>query len=132
MNTKTTPQELLHTIKLASAKQEQRILRNMSSEEWEELLSYLRQINKPSPDRRIKRKPINSHVVGRKWSLSDNDYNETLDAINVRRLNDILSQIRKGEIDYIYFLNDIITLLRYEPSMQVELTDGIFTVWLDK
>jgi hypothetical protein len=127
-----SPQELLHIIKLASAKQEQYILKNLFSDEWQLLLSYLKSINKPSPDDKIKRKPINSHVVGRKWSLSDNNYNETIDAITVRRLNDILKQIRSGEVDYVYYINDVITLLRYEPDMDVTLKDGIFRVWKEK
>jgi len=47
-------------------------------------------------------------------------------------INDILSVIREGEVDYCYYIYQIIELLKYEPNLKASWLSEFrcFKVWL--
>ena len=48
-------------------------------------------------------------------------------------INDVLSNIRAGQIDYIYFIYQIMDLLKFHYNdLRTKYCDGYWEVWLDK
>lgn len=48
-------------------------------------------------------------------------------------INDVLSNIRAGQVDYIYFLYQITDLLKFHYNdLRTKYCDGYWEVWLDK
>ncbi len=48
-------------------------------------------------------------------------------------INDILNNIRKGQVDYCYYIYQILDLLKFHPNdLKTKYCDGYWKVWLDK
>lgn len=48
-------------------------------------------------------------------------------------INDVLSNIRAGQVDYIYFIYQIMDLLKFHYNdLRTKYCDGYWEVWLDK
>lgn len=125
-----SPQELYKQIK--HAKRESTILKQLSSEQWQSLLSYLKEKNIPSVDKKIPRLKVNKYVIGSYIVLSNNDNVETIDNTDRCIINDTLDEMRKGRMGYVYYIRYIEILLKYEPDMNVNIDDGVFWCWLRK
>lgn len=57
---------------------------------------------------------------------------EPLDAYYVQMINDTLKQIRHGRTAYLFRLVQVRDVLRFEPSAQFAVIDGIISVNLDR
>lgn len=125
-----TPKELYTIIK--HAKRESSILKQLSLEQWQLLLSHLKEKNIPAKDKKIPRLKANKYVVGSYIVLSNNDNVETIYDNDRSIVNDTLDEIRKGRIGYVYYLKHIEIMLKYEPDMNVNIEDGVYCCWLDR
>lgn len=125
-----SPQELYKQIK--HAKRESIILKQLSSEQWQSLLSYLKEKNIPSVDKKIPRLKVNKYVVGSYIVFSNNDNVETIYDNDRSIVNDTLDEIRRRRLAYVYYLKHVEILLKYEPDMNVNIDDGVFCCWLGK
>lgn len=84
-----------------------------SAEFMEYILDELRKNITPSSDKKLKR-----HIVHD--GKSYNDKVTTLDEYYVLLVNSVLSEIRKGGVDYAYSLEQIRDILRFEPNISVK------------
>jgi hypothetical protein len=126
-----TPKDYLHKLLLSKGGKSE--LKKLSNDEWQIIFSYMKSINVPTTEKKLKRHNAKPIVVMRRWSLSDNDGNfDTLDNTYVKFINDVLGQLRKGKIDYCYYIYQISDLLRFIPDLNAELKDGIFYVSVNK
>lgn len=57
---------------------------------------------------------------------------EPLDAYYVQLINDTLKQIRHGKTAYLFRLAQVRDVLRFEPSAQFAVIDGIISVNLNR
>ena len=111
----------------------------MTDLQWQEILPQLRNQIKPvETATKLSRQARNIHILGRKWCLTDNEYNgDSQDKRYTDFINDILKQIRskRGRKDYVYNVYAICDLLKFEHELQcVFVPDGkysYFEVWLD-
>ena len=76
----------------------------------EERILYLRQIVTPATTKSPRRGCSES---GRKNSPEQDSYFDFL-------IRDVLSQIRHGEVDYVFTEQHLLELLRYEPNLRIE------------
>lgn len=114
-------------------------LSKLTNEEWQIQFELLKQYIKPVNDTTLSRKARNTYIVGRRWTLTDNEYGgDTQDSYYCIFINDILKQIRskRGKCDFAYHTYNICDLLKFENNLRTELIhDGdtdYFKVWLDK
>lgn len=115
-------------------------LQKMTDLQWQVILHQLRNQIKPvETTTKLTRQARNTHIMGRKWCLTDNeDGIKTQDERYCDFVNDILKQIRskRGKMDYVYNVYAICDLLKFEHDLQcVFVNDGkysYFEVWLDK
>ena len=122
-----TPQEILKRLITTNSKASRRIIEGMTDETWQEVFKYMKSINKPSKKKKLKRNATTPIVMTRRWTLTDSTgVVDTLDESYVRYINDVLSQIRKKQTDYCYYIYQIIDLLKFEPELKVKLVDGVF------
>lgn len=139
----TPTQEQINKVKLLlSISNCQKIMQNMTDDEWQEHLEVMRLLSYPTTEKRLVRKSSKAHIVGRYWTLSKGCYDgvDTLDKQYVCFINDILKNIRKPTkkpvCDHAYYFYQIAELLRFEPQLQARLIhiDGMkcFEVWLEK
>lgn len=84
-----------------------------SSKFMEYVLDELRKNITPSSEKKLKR-----HVVPD--GKSYNDKVTTLDEYYVLLVNSVLSEIRKGGVDYAYSLEQIRDIMRFEPDITVK------------
>lgn len=90
-------------------------------------------------------KPVNKNIkkFGHKSAYSEEIYwnEETMGtyygATNWQEycsfINDVLSNIRAGQVDYIYFIYQITDLLKFHYNdLRTKYCDGYWEVWLDK
>lgn len=131
------------TLSLLHIKDDIRILKTMTDEEWQKIFHILKIINIPSCEKKLSRKCGSVRIMNRNWSLTDlelgSDY--TQDSYYTIFINDVLRCIRgkcgKGDLiqncRHIYQIGE---LLRFEPDLRSRLVhSGGYTyieVWLDK
>ena len=84
-----------------------------SSEFMDHVLAELRKNITPSSEKKLKR-----HIVPD--GKSYNDRITTLDEYYVLLVNSVLSEIRKGGVDYAYSLEQICDIMRFEPDISVK------------
>lgn len=93
----------------------------LCSDDFENIvLPFLRENTRPYPERRLSRKILRSRGVVYE------DGSTTLDGYYVAMINDTLSAIRSGERAYIFNLEQVIEILRFEPTTNFVLYDGIY------
>ena len=113
---------------------------NITDSQWQEILMQLRNQIKPVENTTtLSRQARNTYIIGRKWCLTDNEYNgDSQDKRYTDLINDILKQIRskRGKKDYAYNVYAICDLLKFEHDLQCTFVpDGkysYFEVWLEK
>lgn len=112
---------------------------NMTDEQWQGILSQLRNQIKPvETATTLSRQARTSYILGRRWTLTDNEQEKTTDMRYVDFINDVLKQIRgkRGRKDYVYNVYAICDLLKFEHNLQCTFfPDGkysYFEVWLEK
>lgn len=112
---------------------------NMTDDQWQEILLCLRQQIKPvETSTTLSRHARNGYILGRRWTLTDNEHEKTTDERYVDFINDVLKQIRskRGRKDYVYNVYAICDLLKFEHELQCKfMPDGkysYFEVWLEK
>jgi hypothetical protein len=112
--------------------------KSMTDEEWQEKFELMKLHIKPVKDKRLTRRSRNPYIIGRRWTLTDNESCDTSDARYTNFINDVLKQIRskRGKKDFCYHVYQICDLLKFEPMLNTRLVpDGKHTyieVWLDK
>lgn len=89
----------------------------------DQIVCNLRESNIPAKERRLVRRTTKSKYC-------TDDYIPTTDMYYVSFINNVLRNIRHGEVDYIFKIEQLKELLRYEPDLEVSYADDIFTVWL--
>ena len=112
-------------------------IKNMSDKEWQQKFEIMKLHIKPVNDRKMTRHARKTYILGKRWTLSDNEYcGETLDQRYCNFINDVLKQIRMGRIDYCYYYYQIMDLLKFEPRLKTQLVhddaNTYFKVWLDE
>lgn len=80
------------------------------------VLDELRKNITPSSEKKLKR-----HAVPD--GKSYNDKVTTLDEYYVLLVNSVLSEVRKGGVDYAYSLEQIRDIMRFEPNISVKYID---------
>ena len=125
---------------LLNLKREAELLPHFTNEMWQDVFEYLKDNNKPSKDKRMKRN-VDTRVMQRSWGLSSGG-GYTLDEYYIGIINDALDIMRgkykdeEGVIGIVYHVCHIKDLLKYEPGMKSELVndDGFiyFKVWLQE
>lgn len=103
-----------------------------TNEKWHHYFSALRRTIPTIPDKEIRRLPITSIHL----SAGEEYKGETAYQSYCNFINDVLTTIRRGEVDYCYFIYQIADLLLFEPELQTKLCceDRLcpyFEVWLD-
>lgn len=91
----------------------------------ENILPKIREKIIPSEDKILKRVPTKSKDVTYDDSCS-------LDEYYVAMINDTLREIRHGNIAYLYNVEQIAEVLRFEPDTDVTVDDGIYYVSLSR
>lgn len=95
-----------------------------------QVISLLRLNNKPVRSDRMK---ITRGCPQKNLGVTyDFDDATILDTYYVAMINDTLSEIRKGHEAYLYNLEQIKSVLKYEPEAIIKVLDGIYYVTLDK
>lgn len=81
----------------------------------------------PSKDKKLKRRPVKSRIP-------HDDRIPPLDHYYVMLINDTLSEIRRGHYAYIFSLEQLREIMRFEPQVRVEYIPDAETyrVWLRK
>lgn len=97
--------------------------KNMTPEQINDYISYLRAINIKSANTKLNLSYMRSRSVYYDKIPSTYEYYRTF-------INDILTNIRKGNHDYAYHLYQIKDLLQFEPDLHVEYKDDLFEVYL--
>jgi hypothetical protein len=93
----------------------------LQEEDFEnKVLPALRERIRPSEDRKLKRHSVRSNDVS-----YDGD---SLDSYYVGMINDTLSEIRDGHTAYIFNLEQVCDVLRFEPDADFTLHDGTYYV----
>lgn len=89
-----------------------------SEEFMEYVLEELRKNITPSKERKLKR-----HIApdGKGY----NDGVTTLDEYYVLLVNSVLSEVRRGGVDYAYSLEQIRDILRFEPNIEVRYIPSV-------
>lgn len=90
------------------------------------ILPYLREITPRSNEKKLTRRAVRSRDV----CYEDGKY--SLDEYYVSMINDSLSEIRHGRMVYVFNLNQVMEILRFEPEANITLHDGIFYITLCK
>lgn len=85
------------------------------------LIQKLRERNIPSLEKKLRRRAIKSNNVF-------NDGVDSLDSYYVSMINDSLKQIRSGDTAYLYSIEQLKDVLRFEPNIKIHYMDGIFHI----
>ena len=75
--------------------------------------------------KRLSRSTYNFSSFGVKY-----DTTQTLDQYYMCFINDVLKSIRKKQTSYIFKLDHIAEIMRFEPEVQIVLKEGIFHISL--
>lgn len=84
------------------------------------VLPYLRKMIVPCEKRRLSYKILKSRGVVYR------DADSSLDEYYVSMINDTLKCIRSGETAYLFSLEQVVEILRFEPNVNCVLCDGMY------
>ncbi len=90
------------------------------------ILPYLREITPCSNEKKLTRRAVKNRAV----CYEDGKY--SLDEYYVGMINDSLFEMRHGRTIYVFNLNQVVEILRFEPDANITLHDGIFYINLSK
>lgn len=90
-------------------------------------VTYLKGNTPLSKEKKLKRHARNYSVVGLKY-----DDTTTLDEYYVRMINDVLSEIRRGKVDYLFNFGQIRDVLRFERHIALRYIDGCYEIKIEK
>jgi len=109
--------------------------KSLSDTEWQHIYKSLRELI-PVVDTLPSRHVENPRYLKTYIQLTNGelDTTETLDSLHVKRIKDILRNIRsdtkiKTAFDYVYFLSDLKELMKYEKDLETKLIHEDFTYW---
>lgn len=88
----------------------------------QEAITYLKENTPISKDKKLIRR------VGTSAGIGITCDNTTLDEYYVRLINDTLSEIRHGNVGYLFSLSQIKDLLRFERDITVKYDDGCYEI----
>lgn len=91
------------------------------------VVTYLKENTPLSKEKKLKRHTREYSGVGLKY-----DDTTTLDEYYVRMINDVLSEIRRGKIDYLFNFGQIRDVLRFERNITLRYVDGCYEVKIEK
>lgn len=111
-----------------------RPLPSLTNEKWQNELAIRKLFIQPHSNTKKR--------FGEKFSKNyekniENQYDTYLGVTNYQQychfINDILKNIRSGQVDYCYYIYQIIDLLKFHYNdLQTRYCDGYWEVWLDK
>lgn len=108
----------------------------ISDEEWQDIYRSLRELipiySSSAPSRKVEApRCVKTYI-----QLTNGEYNstETLDSLHLKRIKDILKNIRrpckfKTIKDYVYTFNDLKELMKYEQDLYTKLVHEEVTYW---
>lgn len=90
----------------------------LTNYEWQQYFQIMKSLNKPSIDKKLKRRYCSYNNFG----FSDSTYNESMDSHYCNYINDVIKAITKEKIhDYCYYAYQVIDLLKFVPNLQSRL-----------
>lgn len=101
---------------------------HMTNYDFQQQLKLMKLLNQETIARRIN-SPTTPYVVGKHYFTLSNENEETGNTYYIKFINDVLKNIRKGEIEYCYYIGQVRELLRFIPDLKVRLGDFYFEVW---
>lgn len=109
--------------------------KSLSDSEWQPIYKSLRELI-PVVATLPSRHASNPRCMKTYIQLTNGelDATETMDSLHVKRIKDILRNIRsstkrKPTVDYVYFLSDLIELMKYEKDLETRLVHTEVTYW---
>lgn len=109
--------------------------KSLSDSEWQQIYKSLRELI-PVVGTLPSRLTLNPRCMKTYIQLTNGelDTTETLDSLHFKRIKDILKNIRSRTkrsptVDYVYFLNDLKELMKYENNLETKLIHEEFTYW---
>lgn len=103
---------------------------HMTNSCFQQYLKIMKLLNEKSLYNKLQLK-IPLHLLNKYYiCLSENCNNETNYTYYKKFINDVLNNIREGNIDYCFYIGQIKELLRFEPDLKVNLRDFYFEVML--
>jgi hypothetical protein len=109
--------------------------KTLTDSEWQPIYKSIREII-PVVGTLPSRRALNPRCMKTYIQLTNGelDTTETLDSRHVKRIKDILKNIRsrtkrKPAVDYVYFLSDLIELMKYEKDLEIRLVHDEVTYW---
>jgi len=102
---------------------------HMTNDEFQQQLKLMKLSNHPTKEKKLSPTTLQYKVNGQFVRLSESDNNETNYTYYIKFINDVLKNIRKGEIEYCYYIGQVRELLRFIPDLKVRLNDFYFEVW---
>ena len=107
---------------------------SMTDEKWQNEFKIRKHFITPNPHNVTELKGKYSKETG-KWNEESNGtyYGCTNWQSYCSYINDVLRNIRKGKIDYCYYIYQILDLLKFHYSdLKTKYCDGYWEVWLEK
>lgn len=107
---------------------------SMTDEKWQKEIKIRKTFITPYPNNITKMTGKYSKESG-KWNEESNGtyYGCTNWQSYCSYINDVLRNIRKGKIDYCYYIYQILDLLKFHYSdLKTKYCDGYWEVWLEK
>lgn len=107
---------------------------SMTDEKWQKEFKIRKHFITPHPNNITELKGKYSKESG-KWNEESNGtyYGCTNWQSYCSYINDVLRNIRKGKIDYCYYIYQILDLLKFHYSdLKTKYCDGYWEVWLEK
>lgn len=102
-------------------------LLHMTNEDFQQQLEIMRGLNQETSSRKFN-SPTTPYVVGKYYFKLSNENEETGNTYYIKFVNDVLKNLRKGEIEYCYYIGQVKELLRFLPDLKVRLCDFYFEV----
>ena len=126
--------EKLKEIKLIS-NSDYRPTSTLTDEKWQKEFEIRKQFVQPYKDGHAKRLSGKYTKKSGKWN--EEIHGKYLGCTNWQSyctyINDILCNIRSGQIDYCYYIYQILDLLKFHfEDLRTKYMDGYWKVWLDK
>jgi|GEM_PF-971481 len=104
---------------------------NITNSDFQQHLTLMKLHNKPTKEKRLSSTTPNYKINGQFARLFESGNNETNYTYYIKFINNILTNINRGEIEYCYYIGQVRELLRFIPDLKVNLCDFYFEVSSD-
>lgn len=108
---------------------------NMTDEKWQKEFDIRKLFITPYKDGHTKKLAVKYFSKKENWDeqTTDTCNNYTNWQSYCSYINDILKNIRSGQVDYCYFIYQIVDLLKFHyDDLRTRFCDGYWEVWLEK